>query len=124
MAPSGTDGARLARSTSSTSSVSSVASVASNASDDGHGGPSLLAPSTAIVVAVRVRPPNAKELATQLATDIVRTVDEHIVAFDPLDAFGRDVNYQPGVPTHRNRKAKVESTCTSPNAGCSQTVQC
>ena len=104
--------AGLARSTSSTSSVSSIGS---NASDDGASALTAAASgarANAITVAVRVRPPNAKELATQMATDIVRTVDDHIVAFDPLDAFGRDPNYQPGVPTHRNRKAKVRHSRT------------
>jgi len=117
---------RLLRFTRSTSSVASVTSTAasstgsivsaaitstleSGVSTGSISSSAAAAPAgDAIAVAVRVRPLNAKELANQ-STEVVRVLDEHVIAFDPLDAFGRDTRYQPGVPTHRNRRAKVPS---------------
>jgi len=124
---------RFTRSTSSVASVASVASTAASsagsivsaasmstlesaASTSSISSSAAAAPaSDAIAVAVRVRPLNAKELANQ-STEVVRVLDEHVIAFDPLDAFGRDTRYQPGVPTHRNRRAKVPLDAGRPPA--------
>ena len=125
------DARRLVRSTSSAPSISSLASAASSCSsismsESAPGGLSRSTSSSntvaladagaaagsgangcAIIVAVRVRPPSTNELASQQATEVARVVDEHVISFDPPDAFGRDVRYQPRVPTHGNRKARV-----------------
>jgi hypothetical protein len=98
--------AAVGRSASSASSVGSLERSVSAVVHDAAAG-SVAGTSASVVVAVRVRPPNGKEMAAGQAPDLVRVADEHVVTFDPPDAFGRDVHYQPGVPTHRNRKARV-----------------
>jgi ribosomal protein S20 len=53
----------------------------------------------AFVVAVRVRPPNARELASEAHKEIVKIVDRNILCFDPRpdadDVFNHSARKRP-----------------------------